>query len=65
MDEFIQTIISSLAVLGTIVIVYFSFRSFLKTTTGKGSGCHGSGNTDCTHCGVEAINHKSYKSEVD
>ena len=61
MDEFIQTLISSLVVLLTIVIVYFSFRSFLKTTTGKGGGCHSSGNSDCTQCGVAANNNNSFK----
>lgn len=50
MNQFFQTLISATAVLEIIVIVYFSFRSFIRTITGKGAGCHGANDSKCDHC---------------
>lgn len=55
MNQFLQTLISATAILGIIVIVYFSIRSFIRTVTGKGVGCHNSNNSDCAHCSSSAL----------
>lgn len=55
MNTFFQTIVSALVILGTIVLIYFSFCSFVRTTTGKGDGCHSSNSAGCDLCKIDEI----------
>ncbi len=50
MNLFLQTLIITVVILGTIAIIYFSFRSFIRTITGKGVGCHGVSDSECEQC---------------